>query len=55
MQRTIRIEIVMRDFFKGKRIWGYVSGTPLKPQNTNDCSATLIDTWEAIMPNYYLD
>ena len=35
---------VMRNFLKGKKIWGYVSGTSVKPKDTD---AGLIDTWEA--------
>jgi hypothetical protein len=32
----------MRNFFKGKKIWGYVSGTYVVPKNTEERGATLI-------------
>jgi hypothetical protein len=37
----------MRNVFKGKMIWGYVSETSVKPRNTNEGYAVLIDVWEA--------
>jgi len=33
----------MRNFLKGKRIWGYVSGTSVKPRNTDEGYVALID------------
>jgi hypothetical protein len=38
---------VMRDFFNGKKMWGYVSGTYVIPKNTEEGDVALIDTWEA--------
>jgi len=38
---------VMRNFLKGKRMWGYVSGTYVIPKNTEEEDVALIDTWEA--------
>jgi hypothetical protein len=38
---------VMRNFLKGKKIWGYVSGTYVIPKNTEGRDVVLIDTWEA--------
>jgi len=37
----------MRNFRKGKKIWGYVSRTPVKPKNTDKGYTALIDVWEA--------
>jgi hypothetical protein len=37
----------MRNFLKGKRMWGYVSGTSVKPLNIDKGYNTLIDVWEA--------
>ena len=37
----------MRNFLKGKKIWGYVSGTYVIPKNTEERDVVLIDTWEA--------
>jgi hypothetical protein len=37
---------VMRNFLKGKKMWGYVSGTYVIPKNTEEGDAVLIDTWE---------
>jgi len=36
----------MRNFFKGKRTWGYVSGTYVIPRNTEEEDVVLINTWE---------
>jgi hypothetical protein len=36
----------MRNFFKGKKMWGYVSGTYVIPMNTDEGYAALIDVWE---------
>jgi uncharacterized membrane protein len=33
----------MRNYFKGKKIWGYVSETFVKPMNTDEGYAALID------------
>jgi hypothetical protein len=33
----------MRNFLKGKRIWGYVSGTSVKPRNTDEGYVALIN------------
>jgi hypothetical protein len=38
---------VMRNFFKGKKMWGYVSGTYVVPKNTEKGDTTSIDAWEA--------
>jgi len=38
---------VMRNFLKGKKLWGYVSGTYVIPKNTEEGDVTLINTWEA--------
>jgi len=38
---------VMRNFLKGKKMWGYVSGTYVIPKNTEERDVVLIDTWEA--------
>ena len=35
---------VMRKFLKGKKLWGYVNGTCVKPKSTNDDYATKLDT-----------
>ena len=35
---------VMRNFFKGKKMWGYVSGTYVIPKNTKEGDVVLIDT-----------
>ena len=37
----------MRNYFKGKKIWGYVSETFVKPRNTDEGYAALIDAWKA--------
>jgi len=38
---------VIINFFKGKKIWRYVSGTLVKPRNTDGDYNALIDVWEA--------
>jgi len=38
---------VMRNFLKGKKMWGYVSGTYVVPKNTEEGDTASIDTWEA--------
>lgn len=38
---------VMRNFLKGKKMWGYVSGTFVKPVQTNEDYQNLLDIWEA--------
>jgi hypothetical protein len=35
---------VMRIFLKGKRMWGYVTGTYVIPKNTKEGDVVLIDT-----------
>jgi hypothetical protein len=35
---------VMRIFLKGKRMWGYVTGTYVIPKNTKEGHVVLIDT-----------
>jgi len=35
---------VMRIFLKGKRMWGYVTGTYVIPKNTKEGDIVLIDT-----------
>jgi hypothetical protein len=37
---------VIRNFFKGKKMWGYVSGTYMIPKNIEEGDVVLIDTWE---------
>jgi len=37
----------MRNFLKGKKMWGYVNGTYMIPKNTEEGDVVLIDTWEA--------
>jgi hypothetical protein len=34
---------VMRNFIKGKMMWGYVNGTSVKPRNTDESYVALID------------
>jgi hypothetical protein len=34
----------MKNFFKGKKMQGYVSGTYVIPKNTEEGDAVLIDT-----------
>ena len=38
---------VIKNFLKGKKMWGYVSGTYMIPKNTEEGDVDLIDTWEA--------
>jgi hypothetical protein len=38
---------LMRNFLKGKKMWGYVSGTYMIPKNIEEGHVVLIDTWEA--------
>ena len=38
---------VMRNFFKSKKMWEYVSGTYMVPKNTEEGDVALIDAWEA--------
>ena len=37
----------MRNFFKGKKMQGYISGTSVMPRNTDKDYVTLIDAQEA--------
>jgi len=37
----------MKNFLKGKKMRGYVSGTSVKPLNIDKSCTTLIDVWEA--------
>ena len=37
----------MRNFLKGKKIWGYVSRNFVIPRNIDKGYAALIDVWEA--------
>jgi hypothetical protein len=37
----------MRNFLKGKKMWGYVSGTYIISKNIEEGDAVLIDSWEA--------
>jgi hypothetical protein len=37
----------MRNFLKGKKMWGYASGTYVVPKNIEEGDAALIDAWEA--------
>jgi hypothetical protein len=34
----------MRNFLKGKKMWGYVSGTYVVPKNTKEGDTASIDT-----------
>jgi hypothetical protein len=38
----------MQNFFKGKKMWEYVSGTYVVSKNTEKGDVVLIDAWEAI-------
>ena len=38
---------VMRNFLKGKKMLGYVSGTYVIPKNTEEGDTVSIDAWEA--------
>jgi hypothetical protein len=38
---------VMRNFFKDKKMWRYVSGTYVVLKNTEEWDDVLIDAWEA--------
>ncbi|CAA2998691.1 gag-pol poly [Olea europaea subsp. europaea] len=38
---------VMKNFLKGKRLWGYVSRTVVKPKNTAKNYVTEMDNWES--------
>ena len=38
---------VMKNFLKGKKLWGYVSGISVQPKITDMNFATLIDAWDA--------
>jgi hypothetical protein len=38
---------VMRNFFKDKRMWGYISGTFVKPKNIDEGYVALIDIWKS--------
>ena len=37
----------MKNFLKGKKMWGYVSGTYMVPKKTEERNVALIDAWEA--------
>ena len=37
---------VMRNFFKGKKMWGYVSGIYMIFKNVEEGDVVLIDIWE---------
>jgi len=37
----------MRNFFKGKKMWGYVRGTYVVPKNTEKGDTASIDAWKA--------
>jgi len=37
----------MRNFLKGKKMWGYVSGTYMISKNIEEGDVVLIYTWEA--------
>jgi len=37
----------MRNFLKGKKMWGYVSRTYVIPKNIEEGDVVLIDKWEA--------
>jgi hypothetical protein len=38
---------MMRNSCKGERMWRYVSGTFIKPRNTDEGYDDLINVWEA--------
>ena len=38
---------VMRNFLKGKKLWGYVIGTCVKPKSNDHNYTTELDMWEA--------
>jgi hypothetical protein len=38
---------VMQNFLKGKKFWGYISGTYMVPKKTEEMNVALIDAWEA--------
>ena len=38
---------VMRNFLKRKKLWGYVTGTCVKPKSNNDNYAIDLDMWKA--------
>ena len=47
---------VMRNFHKGKKLWGYVTRTCVKPKSIDKEYVVDIDTWEANnAKNDYLD
>ena len=35
---------MMRNFYRGKKMWGYVNGTPEKPKNSDEGYVALIDS-----------
>ena len=35
---------MMRNFYRGKKMWGYVNGTPVKPKNIDEGYVALIDS-----------
>jgi len=37
----------MQNFLKGKKFWGYISGTYMVPKKTEEMNVALIDAWEA--------
>ena len=40
----------MRNFFKSKKMWGYVNGTLVKLKNTNENYVVSINAWEVDNP-----
>ena len=40
---------VMKNFLRGKKMWGYVSGTYMIPKNIEEGDVVLVDTWKQIM------
>jgi hypothetical protein len=38
---------IMKNFLKGKKMWGYISGTYVAPKNTKERDVALIDAREA--------
>jgi hypothetical protein len=38
---------IMRNFLKGKKMWGYVSGIYVVPKNTEEGDVASIYAWEA--------
>ena len=46
-KKLFALSYVMRNFLKGKKMWGYVSETYVIPKNIKEGDVALIDIWEA--------